>query len=144
MSLSDSKSPHVSRKLFNIVPDFNRIVLWMISFLPLISSSSSLLFRTLETDSRAPTAIGKIIMKFQRYFSSLARSAYLSIFWFYFDFHSIVNLKNRIHKRTNPFLLVNNFHPGDFFTPVSISSLSLASERQQVSSSLLDSYKYSS
>ena len=36
-SLSESKSPHVSRTLLNILADLNNIVVWMVLSLPLIS-----------------------------------------------------------------------------------------------------------
>ena len=39
-SLSDSKFPHVSRTLINILPDLNNAVVWMVSNRPISKSSS--------------------------------------------------------------------------------------------------------
>ena len=57
-------------------PDFNNAVVWMVSILPLISSSPSLFSRFLETVLRAPTMIDITII-YHNFFSSLARSRYL-------------------------------------------------------------------
>ena len=40
MSLSDSKSPQVSKTLLSILPVLNNIVVWMVSPRPRISKSS--------------------------------------------------------------------------------------------------------
>ena len=53
-SLSDSKSPQVSRILFSSLPDINNSVVWMISTRPFISQSSSPCINPLVTVSRAP------------------------------------------------------------------------------------------
>ena len=45
-SLSDSKSPQVSRTLLSILVDFNNAALWMISTSALISNFSSLFTKT--------------------------------------------------------------------------------------------------
>ena len=56
-SLSDSKSPQVSRTLLNILADLNNVV-WMVSTRPLISKSSSPCINPLVTVPRAPITIG--------------------------------------------------------------------------------------
>ena len=43
LSLSDSKSPQVSRTLLSILVDLNNVVIWMVYTHPLISKSSSTL-----------------------------------------------------------------------------------------------------
>ena len=57
-SLSDSKSPQVSRTLLSIQADLNNDVVWMVSILSLISRSLNLFSRTLRIDPSEPTAIG--------------------------------------------------------------------------------------
>ena len=52
-SLSDSKSPQVSRTLLNIIANLNYAVVWMVSTPPLISNSSSPCFNPLVTVPRA-------------------------------------------------------------------------------------------
>ena len=70
-SLSDSKSPQVSRILLNILTDLNNDVVWMISTRPLISKSSS----PLVTVPSAPITIGiTVTFMFHSFFSSVARS----------------------------------------------------------------------
>ena len=57
-SLSDSKSPQVSRTLLSILAGLNNAVVWMVSARPAISKSSSPFINTLVTVPRAPITIG--------------------------------------------------------------------------------------
>ena len=57
-SLSESKSPQVSKTLLSVLVDVNNIIIWMISFCPLISKSPSLIIYPLVTITRAPITIG--------------------------------------------------------------------------------------
>ena len=70
-SLSDSKSPQVSRTLLSILADLNNAVVWMVSTHSLISKSSSPFTYPLVT---VPLLCSIV------FFSSLARSRYLSLF----------------------------------------------------------------
>ena len=80
-SLSDNKSPQVSRTLLSILAVLNNVVVWMVSTRPLISKSSSLFNNPLVTVPKAPITIGIIVtFKFHSFFNSLARSGYLSSF----------------------------------------------------------------
>ena len=56
-SLSDSKSPHVSRTLLSILAVLNNVVVWMVSTHPAISNSSSPFINPLVTEPRAPIII---------------------------------------------------------------------------------------
>ena len=38
LSLSDSKSPRIFRTLYSILADLNNTVVWMVSFLPLVTT----------------------------------------------------------------------------------------------------------
>ena len=73
-SLSDSKSPWVSRTLLSILTDLNNAVVWLVSAFHLISKSSNPLSKPLGTILSAPITVIVI------FYSSLARSKYLSLF----------------------------------------------------------------
>ena len=80
-SLSDSKSPQVSRTLLSILAVLNNAVVWMVSTCPPTSKSSSPFSNPLVTVPNAPITIGIIVTcMFHSFFSSLARSRYLSFF----------------------------------------------------------------
>ena len=56
-SLSDNKSPQVSRTLLGILADSNNTVVWVVSTRPLISKSSSHFTNPLVTVPRASITI---------------------------------------------------------------------------------------
>ena len=86
-SLSDNKSPQVSRTILSILANLNNAVVWMISNCPLISTSSSPFINPLLTVPSAPRKIGNTInFMFHGFFSSLARSTYFSLFSLPFSF----------------------------------------------------------
>ena len=79
--LSDSKSLHVSRTLLSILAVFINAVVWMVSTRPPTSKSSRLFNYPLVTVPKAPITIGIIVtFMFHRFFNSLARWMYLSLF----------------------------------------------------------------
>ena len=78
-SLSDSKSPQVSRTLLSILAVLNNVVVWMVSTRPPTSKSSSPFSNPLVTVPNAPITIGIIVIcMFHSFLKSLARSRYLS------------------------------------------------------------------
>ena len=80
-SVSDSKSPQVSRTLLSILVDLNNAVVWMVLTRPLISKSSSPFNNPLVTVPRAPITTGiNATFMFHVFFNSRARSRYLSLF----------------------------------------------------------------
>ena len=86
-SLSDSKSPQVSRTLLSILAILNNAVVWMVSTRPPIFKSSSLFSNPLVTVQNAPITICIIVTSmFHSFFNSLARSRYLSFFSHSFSF----------------------------------------------------------
>ena len=86
-SLSDSKSPRVSRTLLSILAVLNNVVVWMVSTRPPTSKSSSPFSNPLVTVPNAPITIGIIVTSmFHSFFNSLARSRYLSFFSYSFSF----------------------------------------------------------
>ena len=86
-SLSDSKSPQVSRTLLSILVILNNVVVWMVSTHPPTSKSSSPFSNPLVTVPNTPITIGIIVTcMFHSFFNSLARSRYLSFFSHSFSF----------------------------------------------------------
>ena len=86
-SLSDSKSPQVSRTLLSIMAVLNNVVVWMVSICPFISKSSSPFNNPLVTVLKAPITIGIIVtFLFQSFFNPLVSWRYLSIFSNSFSF----------------------------------------------------------
>ena len=86
-SLSNSKSPQVSRTLLSILVVLNNAVVWMISTRPLLSKSSSPFNNPLVTKPKASIKIGIIVpFMFHSFFNFLARLRYLSFFSHSFGF----------------------------------------------------------
>ena len=92
-SLSDSKSPQVSRILLSILADLKNAVVWMVSTCPLISKSSSPCANPLVTVLSVPITIGiTVTFMFHSFFSSLAKSRYLS-----FNCYPIVSWNGKVY-----------------------------------------------
>ena len=86
-SLSDSKSPQVSRTLLSILAVLNNVVVWMVSTRAPTSKSSRPFSNPLVIVPNAPITIGLIVTSmFHSFFNSLARSRYLSLFSHSFSF----------------------------------------------------------
>ena len=79
--LSDSKSPQVFRTLLSILTDLNNAVVWTVSTHPVFFKSSSPCTNLLVTVPRVSITISIIVtFIFHSFFTSLARSRYLSFF----------------------------------------------------------------
>ena len=79
-SLSDSKSPQVSRTLLSILANLSNAVVWMVSIRLLISDSTRPFSRLLKTVSNALDKISiSLTFLFLCFFCSLVRSNYLFI-----------------------------------------------------------------
>ena len=86
-SLSDSKSPQVSRTRLSILAVLSNAFVWIVSTRPPISKSSRPFNNPLVTVPNAPITIGIIVtFVFHSFFISLARSRYLSFFSLSFRF----------------------------------------------------------
>ena len=86
-SLSDSKSPQISRTHLRILAVFNNAVIWIVSTCPPTSTSSRPFNNPLVIVPNAPITIGTIVtFMFPSFFNSLARSWYLSFFAYSFRF----------------------------------------------------------
>ena len=80
-SLSNSKSPQVSRTRISILAVLSNAVIWIVSIRPPTSKSSRPFNNPLVTVPNAPITIGTIItFMFHSFFNSLGRSRYLSFF----------------------------------------------------------------
>ena len=87
-SLSDNKSPLVSRTLHSILAVLNNAIVWMVSTRPPTSKSSIPFNNPLATAPKAQIPFGIIVtFMFHNLFDSLARSSYL--FFFSQSFSSI-------------------------------------------------------
>ena len=94
-SLSDSKSPQVSRTRLSILAVLSNAVVWIVSTRPPTSKSSRPFNNPLVTVPNAPITIGTIVtFIFHSFFNSLARSRYLSFlshsFRFYYYYYIIL------------------------------------------------------
>ena len=86
-SLSDSKSPQVSRTLLSILAVLNKDIVWMVSTHPPTCKSSSPFNNPFVTVLEAPITISIIVtFMFHSFFNSLARSRYLYFFSHSFSF----------------------------------------------------------
>ena len=107
-SLSDSKSPQVSRILLRILVVLNNVVVWMVSTRPPTSKSSNPFCNPLVTVPNVPITIGIIVTcMFHRFFNSLVRSRYLSFFSHSFRFFfSVVSRNSKIDNFASSLFLL--------------------------------------
>ena len=125
LSLSDSKSPQVSKTLLSILPDLNNAIVWMVSVRRFISEFPKPWINPSVTLPKAPITIGNnATFLSHSFFNSLARSMNLSFFLLSFNYTLLLLLL-------------------EFFTSAYADGLLLEFEWQQVSSSLHDSSQYS-
>ena len=84
-SLSDCKSPQVSRTFLSILTVLSNVVVWMVSARPLISESSSLFNKPLVTIQKAPVTIGIIAtFIFHSFFQFPSKAKVFILFFFTF------------------------------------------------------------
>ena len=109
-SLSDSKSPQVSRTLPSILAVRNNVVVWMVSPCPSTSKSSSPFSNPLVTVPNAPITVGIIVIcMFHSFFYPLARSMYLSFFSHSFSFYSVVSGDSKVDNFASSLLFVDYY-----------------------------------
>ena len=86
-SVSDSKSPQVSRTRLRILTVFSNAVIWILSTRPPTSQSSRPFNNPFDIVPKVPITIGTIVtFMFHSFFNTLARSKYLSFFAHSFRF----------------------------------------------------------
>ena len=112
-SLSDSKSPQVSRTLLSILAVLNNVVLWMVSTRPPTSKSSSPFSNPLVTVPNAPITIGII---FTCMFHSLFvfqipnKFEVLILLFTFFQFYSVVSRDSKVDNFENSLLFVDYYN----------------------------------
>ena len=105
-SLSDCKSPQVSRTRLNILAVLNNAVVWVVFTRPPTSKSSSPFSNPLVTVPKAPITIGIIVTcTLHSVFQFSSKVDVLILLFTFFQFYPVVSLKK---PKKNP----------DFFTSV--------------------------
>ena len=106
LSLSDSKSPQVSRTRFSILAVLSNAVVWIVSTCPLIFKSFRPFSNPLATVPNASITIGTIVTNmFHSFFNSLAMVEVLILFFTFFQIYYVVRRDSK----------VNNFADSCFF-----------------------------
>ena len=101
-------SPQVWRTLLCILVDHNNALVWIVSSRLTISMSSSLFTELLVTVPRAPTTIG-IIVSFMLLSFVNFLGGYRYLFFFRFQFYSVVSLESKIPNSTILFFVDYKF-----------------------------------
>ena len=106
-TLSDCKSPLVSRTLLSILANLNIAVFWMVSVFPLVSNSSRLSSKSFGTPPCALITISiTVIFMFPSFFSSLARTC-LSFHFLLFSLSDSLERQNQLYDNFSFFV---NYH----------------------------------
>ena len=121
-SLSDSKSPQVSRTRLRILAVLSNAVVWIVSIHPPTSKSFRPLNNPLVIVPKAPITIGTVVtFMFHSFFNSLTRSRYLS--FFSLQIYSVVSRDSKVDNFANSLLillllllLLLLFTPLEFYT----------------------------
>ena len=108
-SLSDSKSPQVSRTLLFL----NNVVVWMISTRPPTSKSSSPFKNPLVTVPKAPIPIGTIVtFIFHSFFQFPSKVQVLILLFTFFQFYSVVSQDSKIHNFVSSLFFIDYYIAG--------------------------------
>ena len=102
-SLSENKSPQVSRFLLGILAVLNNAVVWMVSSRLQTSKSSSPFNNYLVTVPKAPITIGIIVtFMFQSFFFQFPNKVKVLIQIFtFFQFYSVVSWDSKVDNFAN-------------------------------------------
>ena len=101
-SLSDSKSPQVSRTILSILAVLNNVVMSMISTHPPAFKSSNPFINPLFTVPKAPNTIGIIVTFMFQFFFQFSRKVEVFILLFiFFQFYSVVSRNSKVYNFTN-------------------------------------------
>ena len=104
-SLSDNKSPQVSRTFLSMVAPLNNGIVWMVLIVLFFSKFSSSFIIPLRIVLRAPITISiTVTFMFHSFFSCLPKFWYLSRFFLFLRFYSLVSWNNRIRYSVGSFL----------------------------------------
>ena len=109
-SLSDSKSPHVSRTRLRILAVLSNAVVWIVSTRPLTSKSSRPFNNPLVIVPKAPITIGTIVtFMFHSFFNPLVRSRYLAFFFKFLQIYSMVRRDSKVDNLANSLFFFFSF-----------------------------------
>ena len=98
-SLSDSKSPRVSRTLLSILAVLNNVKVWMVSTRPPFSKFSSPFSNPLLTIPKAPITIGIIVnYMFPNFFQFPSKVNVRILLFTFIQFYSVVSRENKVHN----------------------------------------------
>ena len=96
-SLSDSKSPQVSRTLLSILTVLNNAVVWMVSVRPSTSKFSGPFNSPLVTVPNAPITISIIVtFMFHSFFKFPSKVDVLILLFTFFNFYSVVSQYSKV------------------------------------------------
>ena len=95
-SLSDSKSPQVTRILLSILAVLNNAVVWMVSTRPPTSKSSSPFTNPLVTVPSAPITISIIVICNVPKFFQFPSKVEVLILFIFFQFYSVVSWDSKV------------------------------------------------
>ena len=96
-SLSDSKSPQVSRTFLCILAVLNNAVVWMVSTPPPTSKSYSLFSNPLVIVPNAPITIGIIVTcMFHSFFQFPSKVEVIILLFTFFQFYSVVSRDSKV------------------------------------------------
>ena len=106
-SLSDSKSPQVSRTLLSILAVINNDVVWTVSARPPTPKSSSPFCNPLVTVPKAPITIGIIVtFMFHSFFQFPSKVEVLILLFTFFQFYSVFSRNSKVDNFANSLYLL--------------------------------------
>ena len=106
-SLSDSKSPQVSRTLLSILAVLNNAVVWMVSARLPTSKCSSPFSNPLVTVPNPPITIGIIVtFMFHSFFQFPRKVEVLILLFTFFQFYSVVSRDSKVDYFASSLLLL--------------------------------------
>ena len=105
-SLSDNKSPQVSRTLLCILADLNNAVVWIVFTRPLISKSSSPCTSSLATVPRASITIGRNVSSMFQFFLIPLQGSSTRPYFCFFQFYSVVCRDSKVHNSESPLIII--------------------------------------
>ena len=109
-SLSDSKSPQVSRTLLSILAVLNNAVVWMVTTQPPTSKSSRPFNNPLVTVTKATISIGIIVtFMFHSFFQISSEVEVLILLFPLFQFYSVVSRDSKVDNSADFFFFFDYY-----------------------------------
>ena len=106
-SLSDSKSPQVSRTLLSILAVLNNVVVWTVSTRPPTSKPSSPFNNPLVTVPKAPITIGIIVtFMFHSFFQFSSKVEVFILIFTVIQFYSVFSRDSKVDNFASSFFLL--------------------------------------